>query len=78
MAHAEQLSQTYSVVWFKRDLRIADHTPLIEAAKRGLVFVSIALSLGYGPSRTPLGSTIISSVNRFRISSAILESWVAT
>lgn len=38
MAHAEQMSQPYSVVWFKRDLRIADHTPLIEAAKRGLVF----------------------------------------
>lgn len=38
MAHAEHMFQPYSVVWFKRDLRIADHTPLIEAAKRGLVF----------------------------------------
>lgn len=38
MAHAERLNQPYSVVWFKRDLRIADHTALIEAAKRGLVF----------------------------------------
>lgn len=28
MAHAEHMFQPYSVVWFKRDLRIADHTPL--------------------------------------------------
>ena len=27
----------YSIVWFKRDLRIVDHAPLYEAAKRGTV-----------------------------------------
>lgn len=27
----------YSVVWFKRDLRVHDHAPLVEAAKRGPV-----------------------------------------
>jgi deoxyribodipyrimidine photo-lyase len=25
------------VVWFKRDLRVVDHRPLVEAARRGLV-----------------------------------------
>lgn len=38
MAHAERFYSPYSVVWFKRDLRLADHKPLIEAAKRGLIF----------------------------------------
>ncbi len=28
---------SYQVVWFKRDLRIEDHRPLVEAAKRGPV-----------------------------------------
>jgi deoxyribodipyrimidine photo-lyase len=27
----------YQVVWFKRDLRVADHRPLVEAARRGPV-----------------------------------------
>ena len=26
-----------SIVWFKKDLRIADHKPLLEACKSGLV-----------------------------------------
>ncbi|NML27003.1 cryptochrome/deoxyribodipyrimidine photo-lyase family protein [Zoogloea dura] len=28
---------TYSVVWFKRDLRVHDHAPLLQAARRGPV-----------------------------------------
>ena len=28
---------TYRVVWFKRDLRVQDHWPLLEAARRGPV-----------------------------------------
>jgi deoxyribodipyrimidine photo-lyase len=27
----------YQLVWFKRDLRVADHRPLVEAARRGPV-----------------------------------------
>lgn len=38
MAHAEGRHLPYQVVWFKRDLRVVDHSPLIEAAKRGLIF----------------------------------------
>ena len=28
---------SYCVVWFKRDLRVQDHWPLLEAAQRGPV-----------------------------------------
>ncbi len=31
------MSSTIQVVWFKRDLRITDHAPLVEAARCGLV-----------------------------------------
>lgn len=30
-------TQDYSVVWFKRDLRVVDHAPLTQAAQRGTV-----------------------------------------
>lgn len=31
------MSSAYNVVWFKRDLRLHDHTPLVKAAERGPV-----------------------------------------
>ncbi|MES2719646.1 MAG: FAD-binding domain-containing protein [Pseudomonadota bacterium] len=37
MARAEAATCSYSVVWFKRDLRCHDHTALIEAARSGPV-----------------------------------------
>ena len=34
-----------NVVWFKRDLRITDHWPLVEAAARGRAFACTSMSL---------------------------------
>lgn len=31
------MAEALHIVWFKRDLRVADHRPLVEAARRGLV-----------------------------------------
>ena len=31
------MSESVQLVWFKRDLRIGDHRPLLEAARRGPV-----------------------------------------
>ncbi|MEO1694503.1 MAG: deoxyribodipyrimidine photo-lyase [Pseudomonadota bacterium] len=34
---AQHRKETVEVVWFKRDLRLADHRPFVEAARRGTV-----------------------------------------
>ena len=41
---------SYELVWFKRDLRIADHEPLVQASRRGAV---LAL---YGDEPSVIGS----------------------
>ncbi len=39
--------RTLQVVWFKRDLRVTDHAPLLEAAERGMVLPLYVAETGY-------------------------------
>ena len=41
------MKQPLNIVWFKRDLRIADHRPLLEAARRGRVLPLLIVEPAY-------------------------------
>ena len=41
------IRDSYSVVWFKRDLRIEDHLPLLQALQRGPVLCLYIVCLLY-------------------------------
>ncbi len=34
------------IVWFKRDLRVADHQPLLQASRRGPVLPLLVVRIG--------------------------------
>ena len=42
-----QVMETVEIVWFKRDLRLHDHLPFAEAARRGRVFPLFIIEPGY-------------------------------
>ena len=54
------------VVWFKRDLRVADHAPLANAAKSGQCLCLYVYESWQ--SKTPCAETFLSSATRTPVS----------
>lgn len=60
MASCEQTN----VVWFKRDLRIADHAPLVEAVSRGPVIPLLVIEPELWKSKPELPQKTCMACNR--------------